>query len=308
MRSRLTAVSYQLSALLLASTALAQSATTTSASTAIPAERFSPAVGPASLIGVEGAAVTPAGAVSWAGSVDWVHQPLTLRRAFSGSDVSRPVRDALVTDVALEFGLWKRIAAAVGVPVVLYQAGDRLRGTGLDETALATTVAGDFRVRVKAQLVGDVSRPGLHAAILLQVTAPTNGQHDFAAHDSATVEPRVVVDGQWGRLTAGVSVGARFANERTLFLTRLGDELTWAAGVGASVIERSRLGAGLVVEGAGAVGGSDGSRPVELRGAVRLRLGPVGVDAGAGAGLDRDAGAPAWRLFLVARSTIGLTK
>src|SRR3954463_4456288 len=116
-----------LAALLASAAAHAQSATT--ATTAIPAERFSPAVGPASLVGVEGAAVTPAGAVSWAGSLGGGGRPLTLRRAFGGGEVvTYPVRQALVTDVALEFGLWKRIAAAVGVPVVLFQSGDRLRG------------------------------------------------------------------------------------------------------------------------------------------------------------------------------------
>src|SRR4051794_15640134 len=110
MRKRLSALSCQLwalfaASLMTASVARAQSAPLT-ATTAIPAERFSPAVGPASLVGVEGAAVTPPGAVSWVGSLGWVDRPLTLRRAFGGGEeVTHPVRQALVTDVALEFGL-----------------------------------------------------------------------------------------------------------------------------------------------------------------------------------------------------------
>ena len=153
-----------LAALLAPATVRAQTVTAT---TAIPAERFSPAVGPASLVGVEGAMVTPPGAVSWAGSVDWVHEPLTLRRAFSGDGVSRPVRDALVTDVALEFGLWKRIAAAVGVPVVLYQSGDRGRVSWLcrpqaiaqqpnrqRRDAPQTLARAECRLHVRARQVG----------------------------------------------------------------------------------------------------------------------------------------------------------
>ncbi len=285
-------------AMMAASLAHAQSATT-----GVAVERFAPALGPTALVGVDGAAVTPAGAVSFAAGLDVLQDPITLRTAYVGDLVSRPVRDALVGDVALELGLWRqRLAVAVGVPVVLYQDGDRLRGTGVDERALSATVAGDVRVRVKAALVAGKQ---IGAAILLQVTAPAGGQADFAATDGATVEPRLVVDAHLGRVTLAASVGARFQKERALFLTQLGDELTWGAGVAALLVERARLSA--IVEAAGGVGASDGTRPAELRGALRLGLGPVALDAGGGGGLDGDIGAPAWRVFLVARGTLGLT-
>jgi hypothetical protein len=61
----------------------------------------------------------------------------------------------------------------------------------------------------------------------------------------------------------------------------------------------------VMAEGAGEVGGSTGTRPVELRGALRLGAWPVSVDLGAGAGVDGDAGAPAWRLFAVVRALVG---
>jgi hypothetical protein len=263
--------------------------------TAVPAERFHPALGPTALVGVEGAAVTAPGELSWAASFDALGDPIRLRTAFTGQPVSEPVDYALVGDVSMELGVWKRLALAVGVPVVLYQQGDRLRGTGTDETALAPTVAGDVRVRAKAALV-DGKRVG--AAILLQVTAPAGGQHDFAATSSATVEPRLVVDAHLGRLTLAASVGARFQQERRLFTTQFGDELTWAAAAAVAVVRRLDL----IVEAAGFVGPSPGTRPAELRGAFRVPLGPVALEAGAGAGLDADAGAPAWRAFVVARS------
>jgi hypothetical protein len=44
-----------------------------------------------------------------------------------------------------------------------------------------------------------------------------------------------------------------------------------------------------------------------MRGALRLALGPVALDAGAGGGLDHDVGAPAWRVFVVARGGLPLT-
>ena len=278
---------------------LAASAAARAQTTGVAAERFSPAVGPTALVGVEGAAVTPAGALSWAASFDALADPIVLREAYTGRAVSEPVDLALVADVALEFGVWKRLALAVGVPVVLYQEGDRLRGTGTSERALATTAAGDVRIRAKASLV-EGKRIG--AAVLLQVTAPAGGDSDFAATDGATVEPRLVVDAHLGRLTLAASVGARFQKERALFTTQFGDELTWAGAAAVAIVRRAMGGLDAIVEGAGAVGPSDGTRPAELRGALRVLLGPVALEAGAGGGLDHDVGAPGWRVFLVARS------
>ena len=275
-------------ALLVASAARAQT-------TGVAAERFSPAVGPTALVGVEGAAVTPAGAVSWAASLDALGDPIALGTALGGARVSEPVDYALVGDVSLEFGVWKRLALAVGVPVVLYQEGDRLRGTGTSERALLATVAGDVRIRAKASLVEGKK---IGAALLLQVTAPGGGQSDFAATEGATVEPRLVVDARVGRLTLAASVGVRFQKERALFTTQFGDELTWSAAAAVAVIRRLSI----IAEAAGGVGPSAGTRPAELRGALRGIFGPVALDLGAGAGVDGDVGAPSYRVFLVARS------
>lgn len=288
---------------LVAATAHAQETTT-----GVAVNRFTPAVGPASLVGVEGAAVTRPGALSWVVAVGALHDPIKLTEAFTGRVVSRPVRDQLAADVAFELGVFRRLAVAVGVPVVLYQDGERLRGTGVDERPLAASAAGDVRVRLKAQLVGDAARPGLHAAVLLQVTAPTGGRDQFAATADATVEPRLVVDARVGRLTLALSAGARFAKERALFTTRFGDELVWAAAAAVAMAERARVSFTAVAEAAGAVGPSTGTRPAELRFALRASLGWLAVDAGAGAGLDGDVGAPAWRVFVAARGTLGLTK
>ena len=92
-------------AVLAASTARAQ---TTAASTGIAAERFVPALGPTALVGVDGAAVTPAGSLSFAASLDVAHDQISLRVP-SGELFARPVRDLIAGDVALEFGVWRRL-------------------------------------------------------------------------------------------------------------------------------------------------------------------------------------------------------
>jgi hypothetical protein len=287
-----------------AQTAPAPPATTTG----VAADRFTPAIGPGSFLGVEGAPTTAAGAVSWVAALDLGHDPIKLNQSFAGGLTSRPVRDQLVLNLGLEFGLWKRLAVAVGVPVVLFQDGDRLRGLGVDETRLAASAAGDIRIRLKALLAGDPKGAGLHAALQLQLTAPALGQHDFAATSGATIEPRLVVDWRNDRFALGVTLGVRFEPDRTLFATHFGDELVWGAAAAAQLFSRPRASLGAVVEGEGGVGASAGTRPAELRGALRVSSRWVAVDAGAGAGLDGEVGAPAWRVFVVARGGLGLAR
>ena len=82
-------------------------------------------------------------------------------------------------------------------------------------------------------------------------------------------------------------MGARFAKDRALFTTELGDELTWGAALALRLVERRVGGLAAIVEGAGGVGAAAGTRPAELRGALRVALGPVALDAGAGGGARR---------------------
>jgi hypothetical protein len=276
--------------------------------TAVAADRLTPAIGPGSFLGVEGGATTPARAVSWLATLGLVRDPIKLTQAYAGGLVSRPVRDQLVAQLGLELGVWKRLAVMLGVPVLLYQDGDRLRGLGVDESRLAATVAGDVRVRVKALLAGESARPGWHAALQLTVTAPAGGQRQFAASDGATLEPRLVVDWRSARFAIAANVGIRFAGERTLFTTTFGDELTWGAAT--SLLLRARAPGALTVvaEAEGAAGASTGTRPVELRAAARVDLGALALDGGAGFGVDGDAGAPAWRVFVLARGSLPLTR
>jgi hypothetical protein len=246
--------------------------------------------------------------MSWTAGLGLVRDPITLHRAYAGGLVAHPVRDQLIADVAFELGVWKRLAVALGAPVVLYQDGSRLRGLGVDETALATTVAGDVRLRIKGLLVGDATRAGLHVAASVQVTVPGGGQRHFAASDGATVEPRLLADWRNRRAALGVTVGARFAGERSLFATRVGDELVWGVAGEVMLVARPRASVAALFEAEGGVGADVGTRPAELRGALRLATGPVAIDAGAGGGVDHDLGAPAWRLFVIARSRLPLTR
>lgn len=285
--------------LLVGSTALAQK------STGIAVDRFVPAVGPTTLFSVEGAPVTDYAQLSWALALGWVQDPLTLRNALTGELVSRPVESQFNADLSMEVGLYKqRVGLSFGLPVVLTQSGDRLAGVDADTRGLDSMQGGDFRVRLKVALVGDPTRDGLHVAVGLILTLPFGGQTDFAATDGVTVMPRLYGDVRLGPLQLGVNVGVRFAPERTLFRTTLGDELDWSAGGGwAAFAARGYWGA-VIAEFAGQVGANPGSRPAEFRAGIRAGARRVSLDLGAGLGLDGDVGAAAWRVFAVVRHVL----
>src|SRR5262245_44587683 len=102
------------------------------ASTGVAGDRFAPGVGPVTALGVEGAATTPFRRVSVVLGLSYITDPLRIENRFTGELISRPVREQLTTDVSAEFGIWKRLAFAVGAPLVVYADGDRLRGTSED--------------------------------------------------------------------------------------------------------------------------------------------------------------------------------
>ena len=146
-----------------------------SASTGVAVERFVPALGPTALVGVEGAAVTPAGR-GIVGGVASTSSAIRSRcgRRYTGARVSRAgalTRSSATWRSSSACGSGWRSPSACRWS--LYQDGDRLRGTGTSERALATTVAGDIRIRAKASLV-EGKRHG-RARSLLQVTAPGGG-------------------------------------------------------------------------------------------------------------------------------------
>lgn len=287
--------------LLLAGRALGQEA-----STGIAADRFAPGVGPLTLFGGEAAEVTPRGEVAWALSLSMLRDPIRLENQLAGEVVSRPVRGQLVGDFAVEIGLWKRLAVAVGMPVVLWADGDRLRSTGVDDQPLGAPAGGDIRIRVKATLVGDATRPGLHLGAIAQLTVPGGGQSQFAATDGVTFEPRLIGDLRYGRLLIAVELGVRFAPERKLFLTTFGDELTWLAGGSYRLFERGDWTGAVVVEAAGGAGAASGTRPVELRGGARVGFRVWSFNVAGAGGLTGDVGAPSWRVLGVLRGRFAL--
>jgi hypothetical protein len=235
---------------------------------------------------------------------------LVLRSALTGAEIAVPVRYRATLDVAAELGLWRsRISIGVGLPLSVWQAGDRLQGSGAANSdsqgsgqPLQPTALGDVRLRVKARLNSEYSATAL--AMLVEITAPGGGEHDFVATSGVTVAPRLLGSFRHRWLAGAANLGFRFQPDRYLYETHLHEQLEWAAAVGAELMAR-RVGLSLYVEATGLVNlVSPGYEAgTELHGALRLGWASGTVDVGGGSGFGPLA--PGWRAFLVVRTSVG---
>src|SRR5205085_1187687 len=78
------------------------------------ADRFVPAPGAGSALGVEGAAVPAELGARFAASAGFASRPLTLANALTGAPVSRPVAGVATLDLSAEVGLTARFAVGIG--------------------------------------------------------------------------------------------------------------------------------------------------------------------------------------------------
>jgi hypothetical protein len=279
-------------------------------STGIAVERFAPAAGPGGFGQTESARVAAPGELWFGGGLLAIGRPLVLRSALTGAEVAVPVRYRTTLDVGAELGLWQqRISAGIGLPLSLWQAGDRLQASGAANSSsqqsgqpLAPTALGDVRLRVKARLNAADSKTAF--ALLLELTAPGGGEHDFVATSGVTVAPRLLGSFRYRWLAAAANLGVRFQPERVIYQTHLHEQLEWSAAVGAELLSR-RVALSLYGEAAGAVNlVSPGFESVsELRGAVRLGFATGSIDLGGGSGFGPLA--PGWRAFLLLRTFFG---
>ncbi|MBE7451596.1 MAG: thrombospondin type 3 repeat-containing protein [Kofleriaceae bacterium] len=272
-------------------------------------ERFTPAAGAGTWLGIEPADVLPA--MRWAVTTSWslVGRPIVLRDVQTGRLAREPVRLRWTTDVAVARGLGARYQLGVALPLAA-QWGDRLQGIGLDERPLARFVPGDLRLSARARLVGPPGGRGLGAAVALGVTLPTGDDHHFAGEAGWTLSWGVRAGWRGERLELTGGAGLRVRTREVVLLSPArphGNELTASAGVavrldpvGRTLGGPDRAWALLEVEAAlgdSPTRGVRGPSPGEARAGVRLqvhRCWSVALAAGGGFTPD-EVGAPAWR-------------
>jgi hypothetical protein len=278
---------------------------------AFSVERFAPAAGAGTWIGVEPADVVLAG--RWAVTMSWslMSRPIVLRDVQTGDLESEPVRLRWTTDVVAARGLGSRYQVGIAAPLAA-QWGDRLQGIGLDERALDRVVFGDLRLSGRARIAGAPGERGLGAALALGVLLPTGDDTMFAGEAGWMLSWGVRVGWKGPKLELTGGAGLRIRTTEVILLSPArphGNELTASGGVAVRLDPLGRAFGGTdrawgIVEVERAIGdapraGTRGPSPGEARVGVRAQVHhcwSVAIAGGGGITPD-EVGSPAWRFI-----------
>lgn len=278
---------------------------------AFSVERFTPAPGGATFLGIEEPDVPAAG--RWVvTSSTWVASRLIVLRALAtGAEATVPVALRWGQEVAVARGLGSRFLIGAAAPTGL-QWGDRLAGIGLSEKPLDPAVQGDLRLHGRARIAGAPGAPGLAAALALAITLPTGDDGDFAGEAGWVLGWGLRFGYRTDDVVVAGGVGVRVRTQEVVLLSPArphGNELTASAGIAVRAAPLGRqLGgsdrAWVLAEVEGVRGddpgtGSRGPSPAEARLGVRLDVAhcwSVGVGGGAGFTPD-EIGSPGYRLI-----------
>lgn len=244
------------------------------------------------------------------GALLTIGRPLVLRSAVTGDEIAVPVNNRVTLDLGGELGLWRqRLSIGLGIPLTVWQNGDRLQKTGVSSgdavgtgEPLQLMGLGDIRVRAKMRLTSLESPLGL--ATVFEVTAPGGGQHDFIATSTVTVSPKLLGSFRVRWLVGAVNLAMRFMGERNLYESQRHHAFEWGAALGA-ILPVRRVGLGLYTEATGQLNlvGPAFDHSAEIRGALRLGWWQGTIDLGGGAGFGPFT--PGWRGFVLLRTWFG---
>jgi hypothetical protein len=270
----------------------------------LPADRSIMAPGPDTVAGVEGGEILAHEQVDFGLRVGGLGRPFAVANALTGEVVAVPVEGALLLEAVAAAGLWNRLQIGLAHPFTLYQSGARLQGVA-DEQALAHHVDGDLRLHLKLLLYGGlVGRGRLTIAFAPFLGIPTGDEHQFGGVGHTWGEARIAAG--WRRLgwLVVAHAGARLRPRTDFYGAREGPAgATYGAGVAAEIPWRRfdhRVEA--LASVAGEAWGPGRPAPVEGLAGARVRIWRgVSAAAVAGGGLDRDLGAPVWRVQLEVR-------
>lgn len=264
----------------------------------VQVDRFRPALDADGFLGVQGTRTPGPGlyVVSFVG--DYAANLLEVATAGGERDV---VADRVQGQFAAEFGIGGRLAAAVALPVVFYQRGERALP---DEPELPPYALEDPTLSLRYRFVGEAEtgRPGAHrdgpgVALQLDADLPA-GEDDAHAGEGVTrLGGQLLVDFHVLGMGAGLSLGyRRRLHERQLYNAELRDEVFFGAAARAPLPGMHPLSGLIEVRGT-----IDFDQPAAIEGEAGLRadLGEVAVGLAGGMGLSSGGiGAPDGRVVM----------
>jgi len=230
--------------------------------------------------------------------LDYARDPLVLtitRPAGAGGDADIAlVANELRLDVLAAIGFVKVLELGVAMPIALTRAD--APSAALVGSDLSGAAAGDLRLVPKWRIARDLGP--LSLALVVPVTLPTSGGEYLVGSAGVTIEPRLVIELDFGVLRLAVNGGYLVRDTTTLLDLEVGSAIRWGAGAEARVVP-GRVSALLEVVGEAGVGGDGAASPMVADLSARVWLADEhALTVGAGLGLGEGYGAPAWHTFL----------
>ena len=287
-------------------------------STAFQLEQFEPTpLMGTDLLNVSTSDVTPHLTPSVGLLFHYANSPFVLNQVALDGDTSlvdRLVEHSLKADLAVAMGLWERVAIGVVLPMALHQDGSDLAIFGRPGASVSGFAMGDARIFAKARLLDPEDFGGFGLHVSLPIYLPTGDKATFQSDGTVRARPTLGAEYRSGTdFTLALNVGYLFRPERPAYDYTSDHAVPFALGadVGTPVKDLRVIGtlSGSVNLGesrdpvALAAGqATPGDRgvdvPLEFLAGVRYHLDPDwSVQAGGGAGLTDDVGAPAFRVY-----------
>ncbi|MCU0654544.1 MAG: OmpA family protein [Polyangiaceae bacterium] len=234
---------------------------------------------------------------------NYAYKPLRLRRS-TGEELSVIAANVLYAHLGASVALARRVVLNLDVPVALVQTGEQQEGI---PTSVSSGKLADLRVGARVALLGDHRSKG---ALALGVDAwlPTGDPRQFTGDRKVRVNPKLIASGTSGPFVYGGYVGYLVREGVDLGAPRIGSSINFGASVGLLVADgKAQIGPELygstVVQEVNGKGPSlEGvTTPLELLLGAKLRASDLVLGLGAGPGLTRAPGIPAFRaVFSVA--------
>jgi outer membrane protein OmpA-like peptidoglycan-associated protein len=141
--------------------------------------------------------------------LQYAREPFVLRGADGLS--SKPVRDQWQAHVLASYALWHRLLLAFDLPTTLVETGD---GAEPPLPSASAPAIGDVRALARWQPLGDPG-DGVHAALEVDVWAPTGASDSYSSDSAARAGAFVIVGGVHDRLAWSAETGAVSRPNRT---------------------------------------------------------------------------------------------
>ena len=259
-------------------------------------QQFRPSPGEHDILAVQSPRVPPDRYFTLRFFANHAARPLRIIDPSNGSTETDLVDSQTQTDIGGSLGLFDRFEIGAMVPVTVSRESqtDEAVPPALQRRVAGTGLA-DVRVIPKIQIfTRDPWALGITAPVML----PTAPSSDFLGHASVTASPKLLFEGEAGRVRLLANAGLTFREERHFLDVDVGNAFTFGLGSElpfAAAGQQFLLGATITGETGLAERGEEES-PVEAMAAVSwaLRNGVTLTLAG-GRGLTNGYGSPDWR-------------